>query len=118
MDGDPVAIDRQTSRDLLVINVAIDARRSTSAKIGGKAILGLIVPPLDNTAIRIQVLDGADDWVEVRYTNGTVVEIAASTGGFAVASDDLAALAAYTRMRVVTVVPQTANRTFVLCLKA
>lgn len=105
------------------------SREFTVASAGTEAVifvenwdtLGLIVPALDSTTLKIQVgMTSGGTYYDVKDGFGTqVLTYPAGTGGFAIDSRDMAAVAAYQWIKVVCGSAQSGGaRTFTLTFDA
>lgn len=82
------------------------------------SIHGLIMPTLTSATLTFKVAEHADGtFVLVKSRAGTDVSVSATTGGWAVSSEDLAALAGYRYLKIVSDVAQGAERTFYYWMK-
>jgi len=98
--------------DVKSCQIPIDGKTSTVVDLEDCEILGLILPTLVSGDLTFTVCATSD---------GTFVDlksITASTGGFAVTSDDLAGLKGYRYVKIVSATTQTTTaRTFTWLLK-
>lgn len=99
-----------------IIDVGKDNTHGGGVSVEGFAVIGLILPTLDNGNITFEVSMDGQTWFALKKLDGTVVTLTAGTGGFAVSTSDLDHLAAYRYVRPVTVA-QTADRTLIFVLK-
>jgi len=100
------------------ITVSTDDDLSSYVTIRGHAIVGLIIPTIDAANLTFYVANtSGGTYYQVKDKDGSAITITASTGGFAVSTDDLTPLAAYRFIKIATSVAQTADRTFTFLLK-
>ena len=91
---------------------------SAAVDLGGCELIGLILPTIITGDVTFTVCDTlAGTYVALKAKGGTALTITAGTGNFAVASDDLAPLAAYRFVKIVTAGTQTSNVTFKFIVK-
>ena len=91
---------------------------SAVVDIGNKTICGLLIPTLDSGSLTFQVSEKADGtFYTLKDKTPASHTIVATTGLFAVASDDLTELAGYRFIKIISAATQTAARTFIWVLK-
>ena len=107
------------SRTLDEIKVKILSGATESKEIDTSylAILGLFVPTIDNSTLTFKVSSCSANFVNIKDKAGATISFTVGTGGIAISSEDLAFLAAYRFIKIVSSEPQTADRTFTWCLK-
>lgn len=105
------------------IDISEDDDASQGVDLGGRPIMGLIVPALNDTPdLTVEVsVDGGSNWVDLLQDDGSTqgITITGGASAFAVSSDDLSPLAAYcggehsdVLVRLVASVAQTSDRAF------
>lgn len=100
------------------ITIANSTTVSDLVDLGNRAIVGLVLPALTSTNLSFKVAAHPTDTpVELKNADGTAITITATTGGFAVDSDDIVCLAGYRWVQIVASVAQAADRTFKLLVK-
>lgn len=107
-------------RALRAVTATIAAAGTESAAIDLEnfAVIGLILPTQDTANITFKVSDKiAGTYVLLKDKDGGTITITATTGGFAVGSDDLAPLAAYRYIKVVSSAAQTTAEEYIFMLK-
>ena len=100
--------------------IAEDGTTSAVIDIEGYAVTGLLIPTIDsaNLTFTVSNLTGGT-YYTVKDMDGSTFTITASTGAFAVGSDDLSPLFGYRFIKVVASAAQTtAAVTFTFTLKA
>ena len=91
---------------------------SAVADIGNKTICGLLIPTLDSGSLTFQVArEPGGTFYTLKDKTPANHTIVATTGNFAVTSDDLTELAGYRYIKIVSATIQTAARTFICVLK-
>jgi hypothetical protein len=113
----PVPAAAYDSVDLTVAN---GGTSSTWAAIGNASELGLYVPTITSGTVTLQVAQdgsgtGASGLVDKSGT--AILVLGASTGGFALSSNEMGACLGYSHLRVVCGAAQGAARTFKLTRK-
>ena len=106
--------------DVKSCQIAIDGTTSSAVDLEDCEILGLIIPALDATNLTFQVCDTAGGtFVGLKVLAGTsALTITATTGNFAVVSNDLEGLSGYRYVQIIASAAQnTAARTFTWLLK-
>ena len=108
--------------DVKSCEILISGTLSSTVDLEDCEILGLILPALDNTDLTFKacstdsVADG--DFVTVKAKDATTLTITATTGDFAVTSDDLVGLKGYRFVKIVASAGQdSAAVTFTWLLK-
>ena len=92
------------------IVASVSATESDVVDLGNRGILGLILPTIVSGNITFNVAANPSDTpVEVKGADGSAISITAGEGAFAVSSDDLAELAAYRWIQIVTAGTQTSE---------
>lgn len=106
--------------DVKSCQIAKDGQTSGAVDLEDCEILGLIIPTLDNAALTFTVSSAlAGTYVTLKAKDAsTALTITASTGGLAIASNDLEGLKGYRFVKIVAGAAQTtAARTFTWLLK-
>lgn len=103
-------------RRALVIDCAVaeGEEESESSEIATYGIIGLIVPSLESTDItfKVNTESGVGDYALLKDIDGSAITISATTGGFALSSDELTHLAAYRWIKIVLSAAQSQRRVF------
>jgi len=101
-----------------LLDYSADATHSKIVDLKDVAVVGLILPTIVTGDVTFEVThDPSVTPVALKAKDGTALTITAGTGGFAVNTDDLAPLAAYRYVRVVTAGTQTSDVTFRFIVK-
>jgi len=105
--------------DVKSCTIAIDGQTSSAVDLEDCEILGLIIPTLISANLTFTVSSAlAGDYVTLKSKGATALSITATTGGFAVSSDDLIGLKGYRFVKIVADAQQTTTaRTFTWLLK-
>ena len=105
--------------DVKSCQIAIGGKTSTAVDLEDCEILGLVLPTLVSGALTFTVsstLTGT--YVALQSKALAALTISATTGGIAIASDDLAGLKGYRFVKIVSATTQTTTaRTFTWLLK-
>lgn len=113
---------RLSERHAENIAASIAANETTSGAIDlrGYVILGLIATSaMISGNLAFQVSDALDGtYVDVEDSSGSAVSLGAFSGTFALKADDLAFLAPYRYLKIVSSVAQTNGVSFILPVKA
>lgn len=107
--------------DTVDLVVANGGTTSPWVHIGNPSEMGLTVPTITNGTVTVQVAYASDGTGGGNVVNGSgtqVLQLAASTGGVSVSSNDMGAALGYPYMRVVCGAAQGAERTFKLTRKS
>jgi len=105
--------------DVKTCVIAKDGQTSGAVDLEDAEILGLILPTLDSANITFTVSSTlAGTYVALKAKGAGALTLTATTGGFAITSDDLVGLKGYRFVKVVASAAQTtAARTFTWLLK-
>lgn len=105
--------------DVKSCQIAISGKTSSAVDLEDCEILGLVLPTLVSCNLTFTVSSAlAGDYVALKSKGASALQITATTGGFAVTSDDLAGLKGYRFVKIVASETQTATaRTFTWLLK-
>ena len=108
--------------DVKSCEILIAGTLSSTVDLEDAEILGLILPTLDSTNLTFKVCSTNsvtdDDFKTVKAKDDTALTITATTGGFAIASDDLIGLKGYRFVKIEANVGQdSAAVTFTWLLK-
>ena len=105
--------------DVKSCQIAIDGLTSGAVDLEDCEILGLIIPALISANLTFTVSSAlAGDYVALKSKGAAALSITATTGGFAVSSDDLTGLKGYRFVKIVADAAQTVTaRTFTWLLK-
>lgn len=95
------------------------ATESAVCDLEGYVNYGLLVPTITSTAVTFKAsnLVGGTYYTVTDKDGSTAFTVTSGTGGFAVESDDLKALAGYRYIKVVCLATQDADRTFTFTVK-
>jgi len=97
---------------------AISTKTSAAVDLEDAEIFGLILPTLTSTNLTFTVSSTlAGDYVTLKAKDGTALTITATTGAFAICSDDLIGLKGWRFVKIVSSETQLAARTFTWLLK-
>lgn len=88
--------------------------KSPAVDISEYAIIGLLIPEIDSANITFEVTEDeiGGTYYTLKEKDGTTYTVTAGAGNFAVASDELAVLAAYSYVKIVLSAEQSQARTF------
>jgi len=105
--------------DTKLCAIAIDGLISSAVDLEDAEILGLIIPTLISANLTFTVSSAiAGTYVPLKTKGAAALTITATTGGFAVSSDDLVGLKGYRFVRIVADAQQTTTaRIFTWLLK-
>lgn len=105
--------------DIKFCTIAINGTTSGAVDLEDCEILGLIIPTLISANLTFTVCDTlAGTYVPLKSKGATALSITATTGGFAVSSDDLVGLHGYRFVKIVADATQTTTaRIFTWLLK-
>ena len=105
--------------DVKSCQIAIGGKTSSAVDLEDCEILGLILPTLVSGALTFTVSSTlAGTYVALQSKGLASLEISATTGGIAIASDDLVGLKGYRFVKIVSATTQTVTaRTFTWLLK-
>jgi hypothetical protein len=99
--------------------IADDGTESEAIDLRGYSMLGLIVPVIDAANLTFKVAEAeGGTYVTVYDDLGAAFTITAAAGSRAISTDDLAALAGYRWVKIVSSETQTADRLFYWVVKA
>lgn len=108
-----VEIERQYRFLEALLDYSEDTTHSALVDLGGAAVVGLFLPTIVTGDVTFEATyDPSVTPVTVKAKDGTSLTVTAGTGGFAVSAEDLAPLAGYRWVRVVTAGTQNADVTF------
>jgi len=100
------------------VTIASGETESAVVDLAYNSIHGLIIPTLDSANLTFKVAENSGGtFVTLKSRAASNISITAGTGGFAVSSEDLAALAGYRYVKIVASAAQTADRTFYYWMK-
>lgn len=101
-----------------LLEYSVDATHSEIIDLKDVAVVGLILPTIVTGDVTFEAThDPSVTPVAVKAKDGTALTITAGTGGFAVSTEDLAPLAGYRYIRVVTAGTQTSDVIFLFIVK-
>lgn len=101
--------------DTVALKIANSTTVSASVWVGNPTSLGLLVPPLTSSTLKVQVSNDNSTFFDVHDVAGNVLmSYPASTGGFALSPTDLAPALGYPWLQLVCGSAQLADRTFTL----
>lgn len=101
----------------LTRTIANGGTTSQAIDLNGYSVIGLYIPTLTNGTLKPQVSHDNSAWSDLKEKDGTTtLQIAASTGGFAVDGDFLARLMGYRYLRWVAGAAQGEERTLTYTL--
>lgn len=96
------------------------ATESSIADLEGYANYGLMIPTIDSSDLTFKAsnINGGTYYTVTDKDASTAFTVSSGSGGLAIESDDLKALAGYRYVKVVCSATQTAVRTFTWTVKA
>ena len=105
--------------DTVPVVIASGDTESAVADLGNRAIVGLLIPTLDNGSLTFKVSnEPGGTYYTVKDKAAAAHTIVAATGLFAVTSDDLTEISGYRYIKIVSATAQTGGaRTFIWVLK-